>query len=526
MNTNPTIGLLKGVSLIGTPTPRDPQSQPARRFSGVDPRTGESIGPEYLAANSAEVAEAGVSAADAFRVYSRLPGSARAAFLRLIAQRLEDVRGPLTSRAIQETGLPMARLEGELTRTTHQLILFAELIEDDAWRGPRIDAGDAHRTPTPKPDVRSMRRSIGPVVVFGASNFPLAFSVAGGDTAAALAAGCPVIVKAHPGHPGTSEIAGRAITEAAAALALPVGVFALLFDDGHSVGQQLVALPEVKAVAFTGSRRGGTALMKLASERQEPIPVYAEMGSVNPIFVLPDAAELRGDEIAEGVYGSFMLGVGQFCTSPGVVLVPQNEAGDRIVRRLTELTNTTEGGTMLNEQVCANYGFALEALRRAGGRLLARGHDVDAATAGVAALWEVAVEDTLRDPALLAEVFGPSAMVVRYSNEDDLLMFAKNMEGQLTCTLQAQTDELIGHRELVDVLADRAGRLIVNQYPTGVEVGPAMVHGGPFPATSDGRSTSVGTRAIERFTRLVAYQNFPEGLLPEALWGSGSDVIR
>ncbi|MDR9392627.1 MAG: aldehyde dehydrogenase (NADP(+)), partial [Trueperaceae bacterium] len=381
----------------------------------------------------------------------------------------------------------------------------------------RIDPADPDRTPAPKPDLRSMRRAIGPVAVFGASNFPFAFSVAGGDTASALAAGCPVVVKAHPGHPGTSELVGAAIADAAHRTGLPDGVFSLLFDDGHDAGAQLVRAPEIRAVGFTGSRGGGEALMRIATERPVPIPVYAEMGSVNPVFVLPGAAHARGEAIAEGLHVSFTLGVGQFCTNPGVVLVPRGADGDAIATELARRTEATPGGTMLNARVCEMYGRGIDALREAGGTPLAQGYAADGPTAASAAAWEVDLAAVRADPTLLHEVFGPSTVLVWYRDVVDLVAFARAMEGQLTATVHAEDDELDVVRPLFAVLADRAGRVLFGGFPTGVEVSPAMVHGGPFPATSDGRGTSVGTYAIERFTRFVAYQNAPQALLPEAL---------
>lgn len=508
---------LSGRSKVGRPELQKKPSKGVRRFQAIDPNTSLPLDPVFHAATQAEIEEAGRLAARGFRSYAALPGPKRARFLRRIAKGLENRRDALVDRAGRETGLPAGRLQSELGRTAKQLVMFAELVEQNTWLDARIDQGDPSRMPVPKPDVRSLRRPLGPVAVFGASNFPLAFSVAGGDTASALAAGCPVIAKAHPSHPGTSELAGLAIIEAADELDLPPGVFSLLFDDGHEVGQKLVQLPEVKAVGFTGSRSGGEALMRLASERPEPIPVYAEMGSINPVFVLPSAARERSREIADELHESFTLGVGQFCTKPGVALVPSRAEGNALVNHLAERTRRTPQGVMLNEHICKNYNRSLDALKSAGAQPLAHGQNGDGKTPGVAALWEVEVADVLREPKLLAEVFGPSTLIVRYHTDDELLTFTQEMEGQLTATLIAQPQELQRYQDLIEVLADRAGRVIVNQFPTGVEVGPAMIHGGPFPATSDGRGTSVGTRAIERFTRYVAYQNFPQALLPEVL---------
>lgn len=489
----------------------------ARTFRAVNPATGLEEGNPYRVTSLPELKELGARARAAFRTYSRLPGPKRAAFLRAVADGLDAATNELVPLAMAETALPEARLRGEVLRTSNQLRMFAGLIESDDWLGGRVDVGDPARTPAPKPDVRSIRRPLGPVAVFGASNFPFAFSVAGGDTAAALAAGCSVIAKAHPGHPGTSQEVADIIVSSAEATGMPAGTFALVTDDGHEVGAALVQLPEIKAVGFTGSRAGGDALMRLAAARPEPIPVYAEMGSVNPVFVLPDAASERGTAIAEGLFGSFTLGVGQFCTNPGVVLLPSGPTGDAVAAKLGELTSAAPAGTMLNARVCELYGTGLADLRAAGGEPLAEGKSGAGATEGVPSLWQAPVEAALKNRALISEVFGPSTLLLRYGSEDQLLEFAESMEGQLTATLQGQPVELGEQQELVEALANKVGRVIVNQWPTGVEVGPAMVHGGPYPATSDGRGTSVGTLAIDRYTRWVAYQNFPEELLPAPL---------
>lgn len=491
-----------------------------RPFRATNPRTGSFVGDEFRVTTEAQLDAAVAAARAAFPRYTALPPTERARFLRRIGEELEADRPKIVDVAASETGLPDGRIGSELTRTTNQLTMFAELIESPEWLDARVDLGDATREPSPKPDVRSMRRGLGPVAVFGASNFPLAFSVAGGDTASALAAGCPVIAKAHPSHPGTSAVVAAAILRAAEATGMPAGVFALVFDDGIEVGEALVRHPGIKAVGFTGSRAGGEALTRLAAGRPEPIPVYAEMGSVNPVFVLPGAAAARAKELAEGLHSSFTLGVGQFCTNPGVVFVPQDAAAGELVERLVRLTKGTPPGPMLNAKVCQGYVRGLERLERAGAKRLASGATGEGPTDGMATLWEVALADVESDPELVAEVFGPATVLVRYEDADELPAVAESMEGQLTATVHAEPLELEQGsvaEALLHALVDKAGRLIVNQYPTGVEVGPAMVHGGPYPATSDGRSTSVGTRAIERFTRYVAYQNFPPQLLPEHL---------
>lgn len=489
----------------------------AGAFSAVDPRTLTHLDGEFETTTPHELAELATAAKAAFLPYSRLPGAERARFLDAIAAGLEAEADAITERAVAESGLPEGRIRGEVSRTSHQLRMFARLIEDDAWTEPRIDPGDPGRQPAPKPDVRSMRRPLGPVAVFGASNFPLAFSVAGGDTASALAAGCPVIAKAHPSHPGTSKLVADVILEAAHVTGMPEGVFGLVLEAGFEMGQALVQRPEIKAVGFTGSRGAGEALMRVAAARPEPIPVYAEMGSVNPVFVTAGALAARSEALAQGLFASFTLGVGQFCTNPGVTLVPAGEAGDAFVARLAELTAAAEAGVMLNHGVCERYGQGLQELAAAGGHEVARGAAGEGGAHGSATLWEADVRAALEEPRLLSEVFGPSTLVLRYRDPAELAEFASAIEGQLTATIHAEAAELPELAPLVELLAERVGRVILNQFPTGVEVGPAMVHGGPYPATSDGRSTSVGTHAIERFTRLVAYQNFPKELLPLAL---------
>jgi NADP-dependent aldehyde dehydrogenase len=402
-------------------------------------------------------------------------------------------------------------------RTCAQLRLFASVLDEGSWVDARIDTGDPVRMPVPKPDVRSMRRPLGPVVVFGASNFPLAFSVAGGDTAAALAAGNPVITKAHPAHPGTCERVGRVLAEAVREAGLPEATFSLLFDSGYEVGQALVQHPQVAAVAFTGSRAGGEALMRLAASRPHPIPVYAEMGSVNPVLILPGALQARGPAIAAGLHASFTLGAGQFCTNPGVVLVEEGAAGDAFLAALAEITAATAAGTLLTPGICQAYGKGQDQLAALGAERLAQGPEGSSATAGRAAVWQVTAAQALAEPRLLEEVFGPSTLAVRYHGGEELEGLLRHLDGNLTASVHGEPDELREIGPILSLLETKAGRLLINQFPTGVEVCHAMVHGGPFPATSDGRSTSVGTRALERFTRFVAYQGFPQEALPPEL---------
>lgn len=485
-------------------------------FQAINPRTGERLDPLFAVAAESEVDRVCTAAGAAFATYARTSAETRAAFLRSIAEGLESRGDEIIQRAHLETALPLPRLQSELARTCGQLRLFASVVEEGSWVDARIDTADPGRTP-PKPDVRSMRVPLGPVAVFGASNFPLAFSTAGGDTASALAAGNPVVVKAHPAHPGTSELAARVIAASIETHRLPPSTFALLFDDGIEVGRWLVRHPAIRAVGFTGSRRGGEALMRIAAERPEPIPVFAEMGSVNPVILFPDALRERAASIAEGLHASFTLGVGQFCTNPGLVLVPSGADGDAFVNLLTERTRSTASGVMLTPAIGAAYRDGQTSLAKHGAQLLARGSEGDFAVCGEAALWQVAASDALAEPRLLEEVFGPSTLLVRYADLGELERFVRTLEGQLTATVHALPEELREHAHLVSLLATKAGRLVANQFPTGVEVSQAMVHGGPFPATSDGRSTSVGTHAIERFSRYVAYQNWLDDALPGEL---------
>jgi 2,5-dioxopentanoate dehydrogenase len=474
-------------------------------LQGFNPATGEDLPPVYHTASAAEVDHAAQLAHAAFAIYSQTTGVERAQFLRRIAENIEALGDELMARAHAETSLPQARLRTETGRTCNQLRLFADLVEEGSWVDARIDRGDRQRQPLPKPDVRSMLRPVGPVVVFGASNFPLAFSVAGGDTASALAAGCPVIVKAHPAHPGTSELVGLAICEAVKSCGLPEGVFSLLFDSGTDVATALVKHPLIKAGGFTGSRAGGRALFNVASSRPDPIPFYAEMSSVNPVVILPGALLERADQLATGLHASVTVGVGQFCTNPGLVLLADNTDSDAFVNKLGELMAGAAEQTMLTPAIHTSY--------RNG--VAARMNHSGVETIGSSALFKTTATDFLAHPELAEELFGPSTLVVIYT--DQLIELINSLEGQLTATIHGTDDDLRANKDLIALLETKAGRLVFNGFPTGVEVGHAMVHGGPYPATSDGRSTSVGTRAIFRFTREVCFQDFPDEALPAEL---------
>ncbi|MDH7501744.1 MAG: aldehyde dehydrogenase (NADP(+)) [Verrucomicrobiota bacterium] len=485
---------------------------------GVNPTTGQELDPPFPCTTIDELDRAVRCATDAFRTYSRLPGKRRASLLEAIAANLEAGADPIIERAHTETALPKARLQGEMARTCYQLRFLGRLAEEGSWVDARVDHGAPDRKPQPKPDVRSMLRPVGPVAVFGSSNFPLAFSVAGGDTASALAAGNSVLFKVHPGHPGTSDMVGRAIQKAVQASGMPDGVFALLFDSGTGIGAALVQHPLVKAVGFTGSRRAGRMFVDLAAARPEPIPVFAEMGSVNPVFVLPHAMHERGAAIAEGIHASVILGVGQFCTNPGLVVFKADQAARAFQQRLAELFSNTAAGTMLTPAICRNFISGIEALKRVDGvSELAHGTTDNGPNRAAAVLLAVDAATFLREPLLAQEVFGPSTLLVRCQTEEEMLNVANSLEGQLTATVHASDAELAKGGDLIQALEAKAGRLIANGYPTGVEVCDAMVHGGPYPACSDARSTSVGARAIQRFARLVCYQNWPDRALPDEL---------
>ena len=503
---------LKGVSLIGD----EAASASGSEFHAVDPGSGEALAPAYRSATAADIERAVQLAAGASAALAQTSGVERAALLRAIADELEAARADFETLVPRETALPQARASGELGRTTGQLRLFANLVEEGSWVDARIDRADPARQPLPKPDVRSQRIALGPVVVFGASNFPLAFSVAGGDTASALAAGCPVIVKAHPAHPATSERAGAAIAAAVRRCGLPAGTFSLLFDAGHAVGKALVQHAQVSAVAFTGSTAGGRALMDLAAARPQPIPVYAEMGSINPVFVLPAAAHARAEAIATQLHASVLQGVGQFCTSPGVFVIPAGADGDALRDALQARFAGSAPAVMLTAAIAQRHAQGAAQLG-AHAHVAALVAPVQKSGCAQASLFEVAADAFLHDTHLQEEVFGPTSLIVRTRDQAQMLQLATVLPGQLTATLLADEADYVAAASLLQQLSRNAGRVLMNGVPTGVEVCAAMVHGGPYPASSDARSTSVGTAAIERFARRVCYQNVPDALLPPAL---------
>ena len=510
---------LRGHSLVSGVSVRET----GEVLNAVNPATGQKLAPDYHLLELSSVPAVTQKAQEAFEDYADRSGADKAKFLRTIADRLEEVAEDLVERMPKETALPEPRVRGETARTIGQLRMFADLIQKGSWLDARIETAQPDRQPLSKPDLRSVLRPLGPVAVFCAGNFPLAFSVAGGDTAAALAAGCPVIVKAHRSHPGVSEIVGQAVIKAAAECALPEGVFSLVYGSGKTVGDALVRLPEIKAVGFTGSRAGGQALMRTASKREKPIPVFAEMSSINPIVILPETLRQNGSDLAKGIHTSVTLGLGQFCTNPGLILVPDNEAADRLAADLTTAFADTPDGYCLGPEIAASYRrtvarFSELKPQGVSSRRLPNEADDKEPCRISAALFETNAETFLKEPKLNNEAFGPATVLIRWRDRNELLSVIRSLEGQLTGSVHGTEEELSAAKDIVKALQGKIGRLIVNGYPTGVEVCPAMVHGGPWPATSDcGRSTSVGTMAIRRFVRPFCYQSMPETLLPDAL---------
>ncbi len=504
---------IKGTHLIGNSERRSD----AEAFRAVNPANGKSLEPAFSAAGRSEIETAAVLAEQAFRQYRQTTPTERATFLETIAEEILALDSQLIERCMEETALPEARLTGERMRTVNQLRMFAELVKEGSWVNARIDSAQPDRTPLPKPDIRQMQIALGPVAVFGASNFPLAFSVAGGDTASALAAGCTVVVKAHPLHPGTSELVGRAILKAAVRCKMPEGVFSLVHGAVPETGMELVQHPLIKAVGFTGSFRGGKALFDAAASRPEPIPVYAEMGSVNPVFILPGAMKIRGEKIAAGLAGSFTLGTGQFCTNPGVVFSVGSEVQKVFPEALVQETKKIAAASMLSKTIRENFERGTSHLANSPGvETLLAPTEENSYSAG-ARIYQTDTEHFNRDESLAEEVFGPSTLLVSAPSKEELIRAAENMEGNLTATLHGTEEDLAEYAELVAILERKVGRLIFNGFPTGVEVCHAMVHGGPFPATTASATTSVWTLAVYRFTRPVCYQDFPQATLPDAL---------
>jgi len=492
----------------------------ATTFRAVNPGTAEELPTVFHEATEAEAGRALQLAQQAFPEYRHKSADAIAKFLEAIAAGLETLGQELIVRAHAETALPEPRLLSERGRTASQLKMFATLIREGSWVDARIDRADPGRMP-PKPDLRRMLVPMGPVVVFGASNFPLAFSICGGDTASALAAGNPVVAKAHPAHPGTSEMAARVIQKAARDCALPAGVFSMVHGTKPDVSVALVRHPSTRAVGFTGSLQAGRALFNAAAGRPSPIPVFAEMGSINPVFVLPNALKQRGAQLAQSLAKSVTAGVGQFCTKPGLVVGLEGATLDEFRQSLGASVSSTPSGTMLHAGIASRYGTECEKRLRIPDLQLVATQDKSSQdkskTQAQAAVFTTRAQSFLKNPELHEEMFGPSTLIVGCESVGQLEEIARSLEGQLTVSVHATEQDLKEHGGLIDILREKAGRLVFGGVPTGVEVGPAMHHGGPYPATTDSRFTSVGTAAILRFVRPVCYQDSPSECLPPEL---------
>ena len=485
-------------------------------FQAQNPATGSEIAGDFTIATEEEIHQACVSAADAFRFAASDDYARIEKLLNLTADYIEELGDELIERCMAETGLPQARLQGERGRTCGQLRLFASVVKQGTWLEARIDTALPDRAPIPKPDLRMMLVPIGPVAVFGASNFPLAFSVAGGDTASALAGGNPVIVKAHPAHPGTSELVGAAITRAVADAGLPAGWFSMVHGNAPETSLQLVTHPAIQAVGFTGSLHAGRSIADAAAKRAEPIPVYAEMGSVNPVFFLPGALAERGEQMAQGYGNSIVLGAGQFCTNPGLSLVVDSPEIDAFVQAVADTLSASAPQTMLHKGIVESFCKSLFQLSENDEVETIASSPVDGNQVG-GTLLVTTGEAILEESGLSEEVFGPSSLLARCDSKAQILQIAEGMEGHLTATIHGTEQDLKDYADLVAILRRKVGRLIFNGFPTGVEVCPSMHHGGPYPAASNSLFTSVGTGAIRRFARPVSYQGFPGSQLPAPL---------
>ncbi len=491
----------------------------SKTFQSYVPVSDSHLPEEFHPATPEEVERTMQLAEQAFDEYAALPAAQRADFLVAITEEIMAMGDELLERAHQETGLPMGRLQGERGRTVGQLTQFADLIREGSWVEARVDTAQPDRQPAPKPDLRKMLVPIGPIVVFGSSNFPFAYSIAGVDTGPALAAGNPVILKAHPAHPGVSDLTAQAIVKAAKRTGMPDGVFSMLYDDGYEVGTALVQHPHTKAVGFTGSLKGGMALYKMAQERDEPIPVFAEMGSVNPVVILPDTLAAKTDMLAKTLAGSVTLGAGQFCTNPGLVFTVESPALKNFEEKYAEAIGKVSSMTMLTEGIRKNY-FKLRDAALAESdveTLVLSDEKVEGENQSQAAIARVSGKVFMDNPNLHEEVFGPFSLLVVCKDTDELQAALKHIPGQLTASLMADADEAARYPQLLRLLSRRAGRFIMNGVPTGVEVCPAQHHGGPFPSTTDSRFTSVGRDAILRFVRPQSFQDWPDSLLPDEL---------
>jgi NADP-dependent aldehyde dehydrogenase len=483
-------------------------------FSALNARTGEPLEAIFCEATNAEIKRAVLLGEKAFDIYRQKTDVQRAVFLETIADEILNLGDDLIQSAMAETALPEARLQGERGRTMGQLRLFAQLLRGGEWVNARIDRAQPNRQPLPKSDIRQMLMPLGVVAVFGASNFPLAFSTAGGDTVSALAAGCPVVFKAHPAHPSTCELVATAILKAVKKCKMPNGTFSLIQGASNRVGKTLVQHPSVKAVGFTGSFRGGKALFDIAMKRPEPIPVYAEMGSTNPVFFLPRILKEKEEALMTGLAQSVTLGGGQFCTNPGVFVVQKGADTEGVFTSLTQKLGQLPTPTLLTKGIQNAYIAGITHQRQTEGAAPLTDFTGDAPQPH---LLKTTVATALKSPEILEEVFGPSTVGIVADDKAQILAFAKNLKGHLTATIHGTAEDLAEYADLIQILTTKVGRLVFNGFPTGVEVTSAMVHGGPYPATTAPLSTSVGTGAIYRFVRPVCFQDFPESALPDAL---------
>ncbi|HUQ67757.1 MAG TPA: aldehyde dehydrogenase (NADP(+)) [Flavitalea sp.] len=464
-----------------------------------------------------EIDNAVARANEAFLVYRLIKPSIKISFLQLIADKIDQHRDQLSETASKETSLPNDRLQTEITRTINQLRLFAELLREGSWVRAIIDTAQPERKPFPKPDVRQMQLPLGPVAVFGASNFPFAYSVCGGDTVAALAAGCTVVYKANPGHPETSEAVSKIITDAVTSSELPDGVFTMVQGASNETGLRLVMHPLIKAVGFTGSFKGGRALYDACARREEPIPVYAEMGSTNPVFILPEILEQKGEEIAKLLAGSNTVSAGQFCTNPGIMVAQETVGLNKFYDEFSKAIRESPSAPMLTKSILNNFEKSMKEVSAKKEVVVAAVAQDDKKENAHAHVFIASGESFLNDHQLSEEMFGPSSIQVTAKDKPEMMKIAASLPGQLTATVWGTENDLKSNKDLIRLLELKAGRLIINNVPTGVEVTRAMMHGGPYPATTDSKFTSVGTESIYRFTRPVCYQNFPSFLLPDEL---------
>ena len=505
---------LSGKNIIGNTE----SAKGSKTFYAKNPATQTDLETAFFEATDQEVDEAVILAKNAFDEYRLKSNKERAVFLESIAENILALGDDLIQRCMLETALPEGRLTGERGRTVNQLKLFASVVREGSWVDARIDTAIPDRIPAPKPDIRQMQIPLGPVGSFGASNFPLAFSVAGGDTVSALAAGCPVIVKAHPLHPGTSEMVGKAIQKAAMETGMPVGVFSMVHGISNDVGMAIVNHPKIKAIGFTGSFKGGKALFDAANQRTVPIPVFAEMGSINPVFILPGAMKEKNEILAKGLIGSVALGVGQFCTNPGVVVTQKSDDSNQFLQNLKNYNAETPSGTMLSEQIKNNFSKGVQHLSQTKGvEIISAGSSDKTGNQVKSNIFSTDAQTFRNDNSLSEEVFGPATINVSANDKAEMLQIASELEGHLTATIHGTEADLDEYEKLIKILEQKVGRLIFNGFPTGVEVCHSMVHGGPYPATTVSQSTSVGTAAIKRFSRPVCYQDFPQSVLPDSL---------